>query len=165
MPETFYNWLQNHLLLLESNLSNKNLFYGLKSMLNDGDNFVLLTDRNIDTDNKQTMSCQFTYKGTRHIKVFTGAFSKNKDFNNISHITVTIFEVTPEGKTIDKLDTNAFYNKGGHLDISHDPIISTVDNFVKYVKSVLDRTDRNDDDKILPPKSPSPHIDKEIVTH
>jgi hypothetical protein len=137
-------------ILLEANLSNKNLFYGLKSMLDGGDDFVLLTDRNIDTDNQQTMSCQFIYKGTRHIKVFTGAFFENKNYNNVSHITVTIFEVTPEGKTISKLDTNVFYNKGGHLDLSHDPVISTVENFVKYVKSVLDRSD------ILPPKSPSP---------
>ncbi len=144
-------------ILLESNLSNKNLFYGLKSMLDDGDDFTLLTDRNLEKDNQQTMSCQFVYKGTRYIRVFTGAFFTNKQYDKPSNITVTIFEVTPEGKTISKLDTNAFFNKGAHLDISHDPVISTVENFVKYVKSVLDRSDRDrGDDEISSPKSPNP---------
>jgi hypothetical protein len=128
-----------------STLKNENLFYALKAMLDDGDNFELLTNRTIDRDRQQTMSCQFIYKGTRYIRVFTGSFFPSE---NVTNLTVTIFEVTPEGKTIDKLDTNAFHNKGSHLDIGHDPTISSIEEFVSYIKSVLDREDRdpkNDD--------------------
>jgi len=151
-------------ILLEASLSNKNLFYGLKSMLDDGEDFTMLTDRNMEKDDQQTMSCQFIYKGTRHIRVFTSAFFSTKNYDNPSHLTVSIFEVTPEGKTISKLDTNAFYNKGAYFDISHDPIISSVENFVKYVKSVLDRSDRDrgNDDETKLPKSPTPTSKKLI---
>jgi hypothetical protein len=136
-----------------STLTNENLFYGLKAMLDDGDNFELLTNRTMDNDGKQTMSCQFTYKGTRYIRVFVGTFFPKE---NITHLTVTIFEVTPEGKTIDKLDSNAFYNKGSHLDIGHDPIISSVDQFVSYIKTVLDRSDITpENDDIIVPVSPT----------
>ena len=145
----------------KNTISNKDLFFGLKALLDDGDDFKLLTDRSIFTDGMQSMSTQFVYKGTRNIRVFTSCFFNNKDYDDVRDITVTIFEVTPEGKTIEKLDTNAFNieeikNWKDHLGIGHDPHIRSVEGLVGYVKQVLDRSDRDfgEDDVVVPPSKP-----------
>jgi len=137
---------------------NKNLFYGLKSLLNQVDNFQMLSDKNIVHDNQQSMSVQFVYKGTRTIRVFVGVWFNNQDIDSIRNMTVTVFETTPEGKTIEKLDTNAFFNpedKQNHQ-IGHDPSIRTVEEFVEYVRSVLDRSDDDRNDEYVQPVAPAP---------
>lgn len=137
---------------------NKNLFYGLKSLLDQADDFQMLSDKNIVHDNQQSMSVQFVYKGTRTIRVFVGVWFNNQDIDSIRNMTVTVFETTPEGKTIEKLDTNAFYNpedKQNHQ-IGHDPSIRTVEEFVEYVRSVLDRSDNDGNDEYVQPVAPAP---------
>jgi hypothetical protein len=92
----------------------------------------------------------FLYNGTIPVKVISGPGIGAKEENG--SLSVSIF-YTESG--VRQKDTNAFYNNV-IKDVNYDPIITNGKDLLMYVKSVLDRDDREtDEDLDIVPSSPS----------
>lgn len=134
-------------------ISPKNLFYGLKSMLDDGDNFELLEVN--DTNAKDSLHCQFLYKGTRNIEVTAWYYDlKTKKSLNVivyedgdgmtNEYTYEVsYEASPRDIEVGAADEDG---KISDTEWGYDPLIDSVVSFVKFVKDVLDENDRDDDE-------------------
>lgn len=70
-------------------------------------------------------------------------------------LSVSIFILPSKGgKGYIEKETNAFYNKET-TDVDYDPVIKNGEDLLKYVKSFLDRDDRDKDIDYTPtPKTP-----------
>ena len=135
----------------------KNFYYALSSLLEKGDNFKYSLNSDTRLDNAASIS--FLYNGTRFIKVFYSLFFYNRERELVKDVSVSIFETNENGKTIEQLDKNVFNNPiaKNSYELSFDPTIREEPDFVQYIKSVLDRSDRDGDLEIqpLPPSTPN----------
>lgn len=140
-------------------------FYGVKALLDEGDDFTLLKN---DTYHN-TVQFGFTYKGTRKIEVWMNIFCYGTD--EVQNVTVSIYDITGkkragEGYLNYQLDKNVFHNPSAKkaYELSFDPKVTNPQEAVAYIRSVLNRNDRDDDFQVPEmPKSPKAVEPKEPV--
>lgn len=94
---------------------------------------------------------EFIWKGTQKIKVFSSPGVKSSK-SDMGSATVTVFG--PNFK-----ESNAFFNKATN-DVDYDPVLKTGEQVLTFVRSILNRDDRDNDD--YPSITPSPPKTKQL---
>lgn len=143
-------------MLLEDAPQEMRFFYGLKSLLDDGDGFEVMRHKPF----YKNLACEFTYKGTRRVQVYFALFGCHTGDGTPQDATVVVYDMD----TNTTLDSNVFHNpQSTKYELSWDPRIQTPPQLVAYVRSVLDRDDRNGS-TFVPPASSSPAKQPKLVT-
>ena len=136
---------------------NKNLFYGFKSLLENGDDFEVRGDLVADPSPKyQAIPITFTYKGTRFVLVSIRSHFTDPPESILTGMEVLIFENDHAGKAKQILGTNVLLSydptdrRNPYKRVGSDPPIRTIEDCVEYVRAVLDNDDDSPDEDTSP---------------